>query len=166
MNAVELAIKMETDAIAFYLKAAEKTSHLVGKKMFLAIIDDEKRHLDALSRIFKGLDLTFENVSPMRKIKTVFEQNKDAMLERVQATTDDLEALKIAMQMEKESVDFYEKAAKEASTKTERDLFESLVKEEIQHFTIFNNTYSFLTDSGNWYMWDEYSIVDGGTPWA
>jgi rubrerythrin len=37
MNAVEIAIKMETDAIKFYREAAEKTKHPVGKKMFLSI---------------------------------------------------------------------------------------------------------------------------------
>lgn len=35
-----------------------------------------------------------------------------------------------------------------------------------EHFRIFNNTSSFLSDSGNWYMWEEYEIADGGTPWA
>ncbi|MFA5354928.1 MAG: ferritin family protein, partial [Thermodesulfovibrionales bacterium] len=40
-----MAIKMETDAIGFYREAAEKVLHPVGKKMFLSVAEDEKRHL-------------------------------------------------------------------------------------------------------------------------
>jgi len=45
MKSVELALKMETDAVKFYTEAAEKVSHPVGKKMFLSIAEDEKNHI-------------------------------------------------------------------------------------------------------------------------
>jgi rubrerythrin len=166
MNAIEIAIKMETDAIAFYQEAAQRTSHPVGKKMFLSIIQDEKRHLEALSAIFKGLDISLEDVSPMKRVKTVFEENRQEMLQRIQATDDEMQALKVAMKMEADSVEFYQKAAREAPTEKERRLFERLTEEERQHHAIFSNTYFFLSDTGNWFMWEEHSIVDGGTPWA
>jgi rubrerythrin len=166
MNAVEIAIKMETDAIKFYREAAEKTKHPVGKKMFLSITEDEKRHLDALSRILKGLDIHLQDVSPMNNIKTVFESSKDEMMQRAEATTDELEAFKIAMQMEKSGMEFYKKAASGAKTDKERQLFEKLIKEEEEHYNIFSNTHFFLSDSGSWFMWEEHSIVDGGTPTA
>jgi rubrerythrin len=91
---------------------------------------------------------------------------KEAMMKRVEATQDELEAFKIAMQMEKEGVEFYKKAAAEAKTEKESSLFDRLVKEEQQHYDIFANTYFFLSDTGSWFMWEEHSIVDGGTPWA
>jgi len=88
------------------------------------------------------------------------------MMEKVQATADELEAFKIAMQMEKEGIEFYKKLMSEAKAGKEKMLFEKLIREEEQHFAIFENTYNFLLDTGNWFMWDEHSIVDGGTPWA
>jgi rubrerythrin len=166
MNAVEVAIKMETDAIKFYKEAAEKTTNQVGKKMFLSITEDEKRHLEALSQILKGLDIQYRDVSPMKAVKTVFEEMKDEMMQRAEATSDELEAFKIAMQMEKEGMEFYKKAASEAGTEKEKHLFERLVKEEEEHYNIFANTHTYLEDSGNWFMWEEHSIVDGGTPTA
>ena len=166
MNAIEIAIRMETDAINFYSEAAGKTQNPVGKKMFLTIIEDEKRHLDTLSQIFKGLHIDLKDVSPMKNIKTVFEKMKNEMMQRVKATTDELEAFKIAIQMEKEGVEFYKKAATEAQTEKEKSLFERLAKEEQEHYSIFSNTYFFLSDTGSWFMWEEHSIVDGGTPWA
>lgn len=166
MNAIEIAIRMETDAINFYTEAAEKTKNPVGKKMFLTITEDEKRHLEMLSQIFKGLDITIKDVSPMRNIKTIFEEMKHKMMERVEATMDELEAFKIAMDMEKKGVEFYRKAASEALQEKEKALFERLIKEEEQHYAVFANTYFFMSDTGSWFMWEEHSIVDGGTPWA
>jgi len=166
MNAIEIAIRMETDAINFYSEAAGRTQNSVGKKMFITIVEDEKRHLETLSQIFKGLHIEMKDVSPMKNIKTVFEKMKDEMMQRVKATTDELEAFKIAMQMEQEGVEFYKKAASDAKTEKEKSLFERLVKEEQEHYNIFSNTYFFLSDTGSWFMWEEHSIVDGGTPWA
>ncbi len=166
MNAIEIAIKMETDAIAYYGEAAERTSHPVGKKMFLSIIDDEKRHLKLLEDIFKGLEITARDVSPLKNVKTVFERHRDEMTKRVPATTDEMEALKVAMGMEKEGIEFYIKAASEARTEKEKALFERLAEEEKQHYQVFANTYFFMSDTGSWFMWEEHGIVDGGTPTA
>jgi len=166
MNAIEIAVKMETDAIKFYKEASGKTENSVGKKMFLTVAEDEKRHLDMLSSMFKGLNVTIEDFSPMKNIKTVFETMKDEMMQRVEATTDELEAFRIAMKMEKEGIEFYKKAAAGTKNEKEKILFEKLMKEEQQHYDMFANTHFFLSDTGNWFMWEEHSIVDGGTPWA
>ena len=167
MNAIKIAIKTETDAIAFYKEAALKTTHPIGRKMFLSIMEDEKHHLEDLNCVLEGLHLKVRDVaSPMKKMKSVFERDGDVLLERIRPTTDEMEALKVAMQMEKESIEFYEKLSKKEGSPKEKAFFAKLLSEEQEHYTIFSNTYSFLSDSGNWFMWEEHSIVDGGTPWA
>ncbi len=55
-NAIEIAIKMETDAIKFYKAAADKTKNPVGKKMFLTVREDEKR-MNALGDLWEASDL-------------------------------------------------------------------------------------------------------------
>lgn len=161
MNAIEMAIKMETDAIKFYQEASGKTSHPWGKKMFLSIMEDEKRHLQMLESIFKGLDVNIKNVNPMDNIKSIFTTLKDEMQSRIKAETDELSALKVAMQMEKEGVEYYKKAASSAKSPKEKALFERLVVEEQQHYSTFANTLNFLEDTGNWFMWQEKGIVEG-----
>jgi rubrerythrin len=88
------------------------------------------------------------------------------MMRKVEATADELEAFKIAMEMEKEGVEFYKKTLAKAGKEKEKELLEQLVREEEEHYAIFSNTYQFLANSGSWFMWEEQSIVDGGTPWA
>lgn len=162
MKSVELALKMETDAIKFYTEAAEKVSHPVGKKMFLSIAEDEKNHIKMIEEVLKGLELTYIEANPVKTMKTIFEEMKDNLMERIQAQTDDLEAFKIAMEMEKEGVEFYKKVFNEVNTEKEKKLFERLIYEEEQHYKIFSETYNFMKDTGNWFMWKEFSIVEGG----
>ncbi|OGW35592.1 MAG: hypothetical protein A2X58_10285 [Nitrospirae bacterium GWC2_56_14] len=162
MDALELAMKMETDAISFYTEAAKKTRYPAGKKMFQTITEDEKRHREMISQVIKGLGLTHKEVSPLNNVKTVFAALKDEMMQKVEATTDELEAFKIAMKMEREGKAFYEKTLAQVKTEKEKALFERLIREEQQHYDIFSNTYQFLSDTGNWFMWEERGIVEGG----
>jgi len=167
MNSIEIARKMETDAIKFYTEAADKTHYPAGKKMIEVIIQDEKRHLDILSKIIKGLDFEYKKANPVHNVKTVFESMKDEMMKRVEASEDELDIFRVAMKMEKEGIEFYERLIRDEDiSEKERDLFLHLIEEEKRHYAIFENTYNFLSDTGNWFMWDEHSIVDGGTPWA
>ncbi len=161
MNALEMARKMETDAIKFYIEAAGKTQYEAGKKMFLSITEDEKRHLVMISDLIKGMNITLSDVSPMKRLKTVFESMKDQMMKKVAASKDELDAFRIAMQMEKEGKEFYQKSLDAATKDKEKALFRRLIEEEQQHYEIFENTYSHLSDTGNWFLWEERGIVEG-----
>jgi len=161
MNALDIAKKMETDAIRFYTEAAEKTNYVAGKKMFLSITEDEKRHLELISQLIKGMQITIQDVSPRKRVKTVFESLKNDMMKKVAASKDELEAFKIAMEMEREGKKFYEQSLQAAKTDKEKALFKRLIEEEQQHYEMFENTYSHLSDTGNWFMWEERGIVEG-----
>ncbi|MEC4685342.1 MAG: ferritin family protein [Nitrospirota bacterium] len=166
MKAVEMAMKMEEDAINFYSEAAEKTGHPFGKKMFESFALDEKRHLEMLKDIFKGLNIEIREGDPGKAVKSIFETLKSGMMERIEATTDEINALKMALDMEKEGFEYYKEVADGTSDEKEKRLFQRLAGEEEKHYNILQNTYAFLSDTGNWFMWDEHAIVDGGTPWA
>lgn len=161
MNALEIAKKMETDAIQFYSEAAKKTNYPAGKKMFETIVEDEKRHLDMIVQLISGMNITIQDVSPMKRVKTVFESLKDKMMERAAASKNEMEAFKIAMDMEKEGEHFYQQALTSAATDKEKALFARLIEEERQHYAIFANTYNHLADTGNWFLWEERGIVEG-----
>lgn len=161
MNALEVARKMETDAIKFYTEAAGKTHYEAGKKMFLSITEDEKRHLAMINDLIKGLNISIMDVSPLGEVKTVFESLKDSMMRKVAASKDELEAFKVAMEMEKEGREFYQKSLDAAKTEKEKALFARLIKEEREHYDMFANTYSHLSDTGNWFLWEERGILEG-----
>lgn len=167
MNAMTIAIKTETDAIAFYKEAAQRTRNPMGREMFLSLVRDEQNHLEDFRHIIDGLHLKFYGDDGKTKtMKTVFEVKRGALLGRIRAATDEIEVLRLAIQMERESIAFYEKLSRRAKTPKEKELFRRLLKEEQQHYAVFSNTYFFLSNAENWFMWEEHSIADGGTPWA
>ena len=161
MNVIEMAIKLEQEAVDFYTKCAEKTNNPVGKKMFLSIAEDEKHHISCAIHVKQKKEFTPAETRPMQDMKKIFEQNKDFMLERISSTTDELQALEMAMKMEEDAIKFYNNAAAQTPDPAEKAFFACLIQDEEEHFAIFQNTYSFLSDSGNWFMWDEQGIVEG-----
>ena len=143
-DAIETAIKMETDAIAFYGEASNKT-----------------RHLKILQDIFRGNDINIELKRPKDTIKTVFSMLKDEMMQRVNALDSELEAVNIALKFEKEGFDFYRESAGKAESPKEKELFDKLSTEENDHYTILLETHKFLENTGQWYMYEEKGIVEG-----
>jgi rubrerythrin len=161
MNAIEMAVKMEQEAVDFYTQCAGRTNNPVGRKMFLSIADDEKYHIACAMNVQKGKTFAPAGASPLEDMKKIFDQNKQDMLKQVASTADELDAFRVAMKMEKEAIAFYKEASAQAANAEEKNLFDCLIKDEEEHFAIFQNTYSFLSDTGNWFMWEEHSIVEG-----
>lgn len=161
MNAAEIARKMESDAVAFYKEAAEKTSHPVGKKIFLSIMEDEIKHTKMIESVLKGMDITDETAEPMERVMSVFEQMRPDLEKQLTATSDDKDALKIAMEMEKKGFEFYQQSEAEATDDKTKALFSKLARDEDQHYRMFANTYNFLNDTGNWFMWEEKGVIEG-----
>jgi rubrerythrin len=161
MNVIEMSIKMEQEAVDFYTKCAEKTDNPIGKKMFLSIAEDEKHHIACAIHVKQKKEFSPAKTRPMQDMKKIFEQNKESMLKRVSSTTDELQALQMAMRMEEDAIKFYRNAAAQTTDPAENAFFTCLIQDEEEHFAIFQNTHSFLSDSGNWFMWDEQGIVEG-----
>lgn len=161
MNAIGMVLKMEQEAIDFYLTCAAKTNNPVGRKMFQSIAEDERYHLACALNMQKGQKVLPAKAAPLEDRKKIFEEHKEEVLRQVPATAGDLEALTVAMKMEKDTVSFYAKSAAEAISAEEKNLFECLINDEKEHFHIFQNTYSFLSDPSNWYMQEEQGIVEG-----
>jgi len=166
-KAIGTAIKMEEDGIDFYEKIARKTSHPSGEKMFLSFVEDEKRHLTVLKEILADLKFSdfsrfFEEKTPREKVKTVFREVKKGIKERIAVSSDELDALKIGTDMESKSVEFYQGALETTQDSHLRAFFTRLIEEEKEHYQLLQNTYSYLKDSGDWFLWEEKALLDGG----
>jgi rubrerythrin len=169
-KAAETAFKMEQDSIDFYTEAAKKTTNKLGRAMFESLVKDEKRHLQALGRLMKEVapSMAAEEILPGRggtfksKLSTVFSEARREIDERIPAGADDLEALTLAMDLETKGHRFYTETAAKAENNTVRDVYLMLRREELEHFSFLQNTYQYLDNSGDWLLWEEQGILDGG----
>lgn len=161
IDPISIAIQTEKDGIAFYEKAAEKTSHPFGKQMFLSFIEDEKRHLHILEQISKELNVPFDtDYSPRERIKTIFKNVSDTVVEHIAPTTDETEAITIALDIENKGYTFYEEQAE--THPDHATIFDRLAAEESEHIFILQNLLNYLNDTGHWFMYEEHQMVDGG----
>ncbi|MBU7031150.1 MAG: ferritin family protein [Theionarchaea archaeon] len=161
IDPIAVAIKTEKDGIEFYKKAAQKTTHPFGKEMFLSFIEDEKRHLEILEQISREMHVPFDAAySPKERIKTVFEDVADQVIDYITPTADETEALQIALEIENEGYEFYEEQAQKNPIHSK--IFERLAQEESEHISILQNLRNYLDDTGHWFMYEEHQMVDGG----
>ena len=165
-EALETAMRMEKEGIEFYSKAGKQTTHPMGKQMFLSFVEDEKEHLRILknlaAEILSKEDLAYlQTKGPKGRLKTAFQQNKSEVKEALASNPDDIQALKIAINMETEGYKYYKETAAQTSDADIKALLLRLGKDENDHFEILQNTLTFLVSSGDWFLWEERGLLDG-----
>jgi len=166
-QAVQTAIRMEQEGLQMYEQVAAKTSHPFGKKMFLSLADDERAHIRMIETIARGLGLEAvlkeaRSGTPRERIVTIFSEVKDEVVERLAATHDELDALKLAMAFEKKGYEFYRRVAAEATEADAKTLYGRLADEETQHYEVLQNTLDYLERTKHWFTWEEKALLDGG----
>ncbi|MGB9681793.1 MAG: ferritin family protein [bacterium] len=162
---IEQAIQMEKDGINFYENLSVKVPYDSSRRMILSFADDERRHLKILNDLFSSItsidvERYLSEDKPKEKVKTIF----NGMEEKVNPVTisDELSALKMAMDMEERSYKLYEEARDMETDSNLRRLWDKLVEEEKRHYNVFFNTYDFLSNPEDWTIREERGLLDGG----
>ncbi len=162
-EALQLARKMEIDGMDFYGKAAENSGNTSAKSFFNSLALDEKRHLAVIEKVAAGVGVDVaEMSSPADSIRTVFSRlDEDAVSGELAATAGEKEAIEVALGMEKESYDLYAKAAENAGSEAQKNLFLRLQQEENQHYEMLKNTEEYLNDNDKWFLNTEGALLTG-----
>ena len=169
-DALKIAIDTENEGLEMYQKASEKASNPVAKKMFLGLGEDEKAHLKMIEEIAQGMGMSAalevaRQGTPLERMNTIFTEAKDDVTERLAASADEFEAIRIAMDFEERGYRFCTQAAKDAEDADQRALFERLAREENDHYRILDSTRQYLENTGEWNLWEEGGLLTGDM-WA
>jgi rubrerythrin len=163
-----LAIRNETDGAQLYQELADRAAAPLAKAMFASFVKDEQRHLEVVKAIFEGATpgqagRRFRPGMPAKRLQSVFEKFRGAKgAERFPALATDVDALLLALEMEKMSFQLYRDEAAKVTGEAERKILIRLAAEENEHYEILSNTVMYLTDSGNWFIYKDHGIMDGG----
>ena len=160
-DATETALKMKTDAIAFYEEAAKKTKNPSAQKMFKGFVQNETQHMDRLQDILRDLDIKVDRVRPKDSIKTVFTDRRVEVLKKLRYLRDERDVVTIAMAFEKEAFDFYRQTAARTSSWKTKKLFMRLSEKKNEDYSLLMETHDFLDNTGHWYMYEEGGIIEG-----
>lgn len=155
-DATAFAIRLENDGITFFAEAAERTRNPLGKVMFLSFLEDEKEHIRRIKMLTLGIvepetcigELDPDN--PRERLKTIFKDMSKKIKKEVTTDSNDLDAIKVALNIERKVYKFYENASTRALNVREKELYKFLAKEEIIHFQILKNAYTYLSNLDKW----------------
>lgn len=138
------ALELEAKGFTFYTQAAKKTENETGKRMFAQLAKEEEDHIIRLKQMFKDL-------YPKKT-------DKDIPLFEVEVSeySGEVEALKIAADMEKKSIQFYEDWAKGNL----ESLFSVLIEIEKEHLELLQAELDYVQRTGFWFDYFESSLED------
>lgn len=158
MNALECAIKMETEAGTYYEKLAAATTVPELKSLFTLLAAAEQEHHDALVEMREGIGSA--------KLKPEFKAlqgaachfrpllaQRDSMAEQ-QVCSDDYKQI---IEEEEAWARFYEEQAAQEQDEGNRDILLMIAAEERRHLSIVENIYAFVESPKNFLAWGEFS---------
>jgi len=150
-EALKQALKMEEDGKAYYEQARDKTESEMGKKIFESLIRSEEGHIQKIKELYSTVEKTCEwpKEMPIRENKAVtniFTEALEGLKEKVKADTDDIEALKMAVDLEREGKKYYELRAEATDNPCEKKFYYLLAHEEGEHFVNLLETIQYLED--------------------
>ena len=172
LEALQLALKMETDGYNFFKDAATKAKTPLAKEAFKYFAEWELEHVEFIKKMYQELNDTGEwiSVDQMNQkvgdataaIKTIFKEKHDQINEHVKAETSDLEAYVLARDIEDKATVFYKSKADAAEDAAAKKFFTFMIDVEREHYDILNNSYRFLEDPAQYNLEEEGWMFDGG----
>lgn len=166
--ALEKAIQMEIDGKEYYLKASERASNELGKKLLQSLAAEEDIHRKVFEDIFedirnkRGWPRKKLHVDGGRALRTVFANAIDNMDRDVKSIPEELDAVQTAMAMENKTYDFYREQGKKAAYDAEKQFYEALAGQEEEHYRILLDYYEFIKNPSAWFVQKEHPSLDGG----
>ncbi|NWG02286.1 MAG: ferritin family protein [Syntrophaceae bacterium] len=152
-RALEEAIRFEMDGREFFLKAAEKAKSYFAKLIFETIAEEELGHIKRVEDIYHrsatSENQTSSSTSPKVNLENVFQQAKTKIDPSLIIQADELEAIRLGIQLEIKGHEFYKRLAEETSNEFEKTFYHQLAQEESHHFSILHQVEETIVKSGS-----------------
>ncbi len=152
LEALALALEVEKSELKFYLKLARKAKDERAKKMFLFLAGEEAEHWDLFEEKF--LEALIEKC----ELPAVDRELAEKLIVEEPETLSEVDAVKVGMEQEKLTWEFYERAAKEAEHESVRRVFEELAKVEKAHYELLKAQYDSIMRTGIWMDYQDFSL--------
>jgi len=167
LEALQAAIKMETDGKKFYLRASAQSSNDAGKKLLKTLAAEEDIHRQNFEAIYEALrnKKGWPNTAVKRAgkgLRTVFNEAAGRLGKAAKALTSEIGAVQTAMDMENKSYDFYRSQLKMATSDAAKSFYEALSAQEKEHHRLLLDYFEFLKDPAAWFVKAEHPSLDGG----
>ena len=168
---LQQAVNKEQDRQAYYEDATQRVCHPLAKTTFSALAKQEKMHAEFLMSYYEKMKVSAGWPDPVEcgdacqveaeEVKDIFAHARQSIEGEVTCNTDLTEAYKIAMQGERDAIDFYKTQLEAATDKNAIAFYTVLVDAERSHLQLLAKTEEFLNTPGDWFFSEENWIVEG-----
>lgn len=160
-ESIKLAIELEKKGHTFYLEAAEKTTNDTGKALFTRLANEEMIHLATFKRMLDSQNLAadWRNLIqhyPAKPQLPLFDEKAKKSLRP--ATTDELQALRLAMQQEREAMKFFGSIAENSDQEAVNNIFSFVREQEVYHHDLLQAEYDAILKTGFWFDSPEFRM--------
>lgn len=170
LHVLNLAMLREKAGFDFYSKAAEIVHHTEARKMFAWLAQQELGHFNSLRKLKgalteEGSDAGFTKFS-IDENKLVESMPESEVSAEVSVSTTASEALQIAVEAERASIELYRKVERKTTDLGLRALFGELVAEEQAHLLLLEAQYDAVEQGKVYNFVNEFPIdlFDGMPP--
>jgi rubrerythrin len=154
---LQKAIDIETFGQDYYTKLKSAVSDKEGAALLGFLANAENEHIEQLTKILgkydaearkTEIDILVADILMEEGIQNIF---KGLMAKNKLEVTDAIEAMKLGMEVEARSIDFYRKNAEKTPEQDIATLFNDLSNWEKEHLTLLKENLRTLKDEGVWY---------------
>jgi rubrerythrin len=142
LDAIMRALEIEKETFDYYTRAEQKTFDPGGKRIFRWLAKTEEVHYLKLSELYSALEENGRWV--FYGGSTISLEAEESGEKQVGFSTDDMEALEIAMDIEKKGIAYYEELALKTSDPEGRSMLVTLREEEVEHLRVITEKYNQL----------------------
>ena len=157
-DAIKTAIQMEQEGYSFYQKAAAQTSSEMGRTVFSSLAADELLHLEVFKNLFEeklGQDEWNKLVNSGLKYADIQVFPKDLKkVEGANPDTNEIDAIRMAMDSEKRAIDFYAKIKQSITDNGIKEIIDEIIRQEQSHYTVLEGEFYHITSTGYWFELD------------
>lgn len=165
LSALQTSIRMETDGKAFYLKASTDSTNDAGKKLLSQLAVEEDAHRQLFEQIYetyrKANSWPDVELKASPRPSTLFSPAGAKSAKPAPAKSNEIEAVKIALEMESKSYDFYEAQLKTAGFDSEKRFYKALAAQERGHHLVLLDYLEFLQNPSSYFIKMEHHSLDG-----
>jgi rubrerythrin len=153
-QAMKTAIEMEKSGHRFFTEASNKVKHEVGRKLFSRLAAEEIDHLRTFEKIFNevsgGADWkeAMKAVQPVKRVPYFDEARKEFKAENMSV---ELDYLKKALDIERDAIQFFEEAIREAESPEAGEIFKRILDEERGHYDLIQSEIDSISGNGFWF---------------
>lgn len=149
MNILDLALSMELDLRDFYLQQARRNSGNSLEVVFRKLAKEEENHASIIRNNSDRLIIPMEDSNLLSEVKYIFRNISDFKI-NIKELPSQLDAYRMALDKEQESLAFYQRLLDEARTEHAKRVFTFLKDQEDHHCIILEELVKLASRPEEW----------------